>query len=222
MELLVKVRGPTSSLDDPVSVGHVSISGKISSSTEVRVEEQVDRLLSSDAPIDALVVVLDSVEPDSHSMPSAEGVCAELEKGRLKEVPKIVFVLGNATHAAYRIAVVGKIFCWRTSMVGFIRAQLEDDDQDGNAPKRKRGGKEAEKKLFKDLEQSLWDDVTRYRSRLEALEKEVKGGPIFGGDKALELGLVDGVFTNTWREKVEEILGSSTIVYLPTTSSPHI
>ena len=26
---------------------------------------------------------------------------------------KIVFVLGNATHAAYRIAVGGKIFCWR-------------------------------------------------------------------------------------------------------------
>ena len=54
LELLVKVRGPTSSLDDPVSVGHVSIFGKISSrqefygalclqfislSTEVRVEE---------------------------------------------------------------------------------------------------------------------------------------------------------------------------------------
>ena len=71
LELLVKVRGPTSSLDDPVSVGHVSISGKISSrqkfygalclqfislSTEVWVEEQVDRLLSSDAPIDALVI----------------------------------------------------------------------------------------------------------------------------------------------------------------------
>ena len=71
LELLVKVRGPTSSLDDPISVGHVSISGKISSrqefygalclqfislSTVVRVEEQVDRFLSSDAPIDALVI----------------------------------------------------------------------------------------------------------------------------------------------------------------------
>ena len=222
LELLITVKGPTSSLGDPFLVGRVSISGFISSSTVDRVEEQVDRLLSSHAPMDALVIVIDSVDGE---MPFAEGVCAELEKGMLKELRKIVFVIGDVTHAGYRIALVGtEIFCRRFSKMGFIRAQIEDEDQDGIPAKRRRGGnkspsKEAEKNLFKGLDRTFWDDVTRYRPGVGKHEKDVKGGPIFWGEKALELGLVDGVFTNTWKEKVAEILGSTAIDYLPTTSS---
>ena len=121
-------------------------------------------------------------------------------------------------------------------MVGFIRAQLEDDNQTtrtATRPKEKEEvgfstgtkhyktkhctykGKEAEKKLFKDLDQSLWDDVgvdlsvilpnqnvpqvRRYRKRLDEVKEKVKGGQIYGGvGNASSINLLLHI-QRTWR-----------------------
>ena len=170
---------------------------------------------------------------------------------------KIVFVLGNATHAAYRIAVVGtKIFCWRWHIDLSFSAQgarsspnyylvvgppwwvsfalsSRTTTRTATRPKEKEEvgfstgtkhyktkhctykGKEAEKKLFKDLDQSLWDNVgvdlsvilpnqnvsqvTRYRKRLDEVKEKVKGGQIYGGvGNASSINLLLHI-QRTWR-----------------------
>ena len=71
-----------------------------------------------------------------------EELAKAAEEARQKlEKDKITLDIDPLKGIAKPAALVGtEIFCRRFSKMGFIRAQIEDEDQDGIPAKRRRGG----------------------------------------------------------------------------------